>query len=1307
MGGQADGSIIVDTEVNPEGFKAGSSELLAAIKSLSTEVKELGKILKDAFSNNNRGIASTDGYVQQLEATVSSLKAEVQSLQTKITELQSQLDGLGKTDTPRTPVSQIAETAQVADERVTELESEVKRLEGIITALYAKLNSVTSAPAEVTFDTSEAESKIEYLETKIGELENTIAELQSSGGSAVNVSGTVGKASSLQKQIDSTERSVQRLEPTFKAAMEGSAKSMTSFKTRAAELEAKIKSLRQSLAEFSSTPATSNEIKALEKDLAGVAKSIASTEEKMAKASVGLQAYERELSEIRKSTNAMMAQSATAEQRANVKQLEAAQIEALNQKYASQIRIVDQLAAKLSELDLKQQMLNQRMGEARTSASTAQFTAVNGMKAQIDSATSALVRMKAQATQTEAKAHGISGAFRKVGTAVLTAAKTVGGKLVNGLKNALAATKRLIAGNKSYKKSFSGILSVVKRLGMGMLGIRGVYMILQRAVSAYMEQNQDLSNKLNACWSQLGNLIGPIITKVIDLVAKAISYITALLKLIGLSGSSASKAVKGAGGAAEKAQRYLAGFDELNTMPDKSESGGGGSSDYDFEDATLPKWVEDVVQQIKSGQWAQAASTLASALNNLVDSVDWAGIGKKFAYYLDGALEFMNTLFKEFDWEGLGSNLATGLNEIISGVNWGNLSGMLANGLTGLMKLLTGFFTTLDGAEFGNAIHEFLRGGIDGVDWAGEAGRLSKAISDFLMSVDYRQLAIDLSDAFMTVLLVLKEAITNFDWHGLGKAVGEFLASIDWAGILATVAELVWEAVKAAIETVCGFLEGLGPEMIIAAIAAVVAVIAGKIAVTTLLAPIVSAIGTALAEVAAGIVAAIGGWPALLIAAAAAAIAALVVWIKNGGAEVIAGWWEGMKTGLKNIGGWIKEHIVDPFVNFFKRLFGIHSPSTVMAEQGGYIIDGLLKGITDGWKSITEFFGNALSSIGDAISSAWDNVVSWTKDAWSNVSSNISSAWSNIKSAASSGYNAVKSGVSSAWSQVKSNASSAWSGIKSTLSSAWSGIKTTATNGYNSVKTGIANAWSSVRSNTQTAWTNIKNTIKNQGWANIGSNICQGIGNGLSNGWTWLRTQVTNLAKNMLNAAKRALGIHSPSRMFRDAVGMNIGYGIGEGIVASEGSILDSVTGVADAIAEEFNAGTYGENLLPTAEVDGALASFTDRITNSFTALLEKLDAIAKNIGFSAPAFAGSVVPYKAAADANGNGTPTTGDPDGVMAYLLSILAELQALSRSMQNSDSDQRVTKVIIGGREVFQTVVEENNRAIRSYGKSPLKV
>ena len=38
MADQADGSIIIDTEINSDGFKAGSAELLAAIKALSTEI---------------------------------------------------------------------------------------------------------------------------------------------------------------------------------------------------------------------------------------------------------------------------------------------------------------------------------------------------------------------------------------------------------------------------------------------------------------------------------------------------------------------------------------------------------------------------------------------------------------------------------------------------------------------------------------------------------------------------------------------------------------------------------------------------------------------------------------------------------------------------------------------------------------------------------------------------------------------------------------------------------------------------------------------------------------------------------------------------------------------------------------------------------------------------------------------------------------------------------------------------------------------------------------------------------------------
>ena len=56
--------------------------------------------------------------------------------------------------------------------------------------------------------------------------------------------------------------------------------------------------------------------------------------------------------------------------------------------------------------------------------------------------------------------------------------------------------------------------------------------------------------------------------------------------------------------------------------------------------------------------------------------------------------------------------------------------------------------------------------------------------------------------------------------------------------------------------------------------------------------------------------------------------------------------------------------------------------------------------------------------------------------------------------------------------------------------------------------------------------------------------------NGISSGWDWLTGKVKSLAKSLLDGAKDALGIHSPSRLFRDLVGKMIPQGIGVGITA-------------------------------------------------------------------------------------------------------------------------------------------------------------
>lgn len=51
-------------------------------------------------------------------------------------------------------------------------------------------------------------------------------------------------------------------------------------------------------------------------------------------------------------------------------------------------------------------------------------------------------------------------------------------------------------------------------------------------------------------------------------------------------------------------------------------------------------------------------------------------------------------------------------------------------------------------------------------------------------------------------------------------------------------------------------------------------------------------------------------------------------------------------------------------------------------------------------------------------------------------------------------------------------------------------------------------------------------------FGNIGQNIIDGIWNGISSGWNWLKDKVSGLANELYESAKEALGIHSPSTKF-------------------------------------------------------------------------------------------------------------------------------------------------------------------------------
>ena len=75
----------------------------------------------------------------------------------------------------------------------------------------------------------------------------------------------------------------------------------------------------------------------------------------------------------------------------------------------------------------------------------------------------------------------------------------------------------------------------------------------------------------------------------------------------------------------------------------------------------------------------------------------------------------------------------------------------------------------------------------------------------------------------------------------------------------------------------------------------------------------------------------------------------------------------------------------------------------------------------------------------------------------------------------------------------------------------------------------------------------IRNAFTSVNWGSVGMNIVKGIASGLANAGGVIVKAAKSAAKSALDAAKSALGIHSPSRVFRDQVGkmMALGMGIG------------------------------------------------------------------------------------------------------------------------------------------------------------------
>lgn len=248
-------------------------------------------------------------------------------------------------------------------------------------------------------------------------------------------------------------------------------------------------------------------------------------------------------------------------------------------------------------------------------------------------------------------------------------------------------------------------------------------------------------------------------------------------------------------------------------------------------------------------------------------------------------------------------------------------------------------------------------------------------------------------------------------------------------------------------------------------------------------------------------------------------------WLNNVIATV-TGWVSNMAEHAASAGS----QFVDNVVSFVQNLpYNIgHLLGTVIGSVISWVGQMASNAASAGSQFISNainFIQNLPSRVASFLSNVISNVVGWA----SNMASNASRAGSQFLSNAINFVSQLPGRIASFLGNVISNLGS-WAGQMASRGA--EGAK----NMFNAVVDGLASLPSSVLS--------------------IGSDIVHGIWNGISGAAGWLADKVRSFASGILDGMKDALGIHSPSRLFRDQVGKYIAQGIGEGFTDEMGSVV-------------------------------------------------------------------------------------------------------------------------------------------------------
>ena len=658
----------------------------------------------------------------------------------------------------------------------------------------------------------------------------------------------------------------------------------------------------------------------------------------------------------------------------------------------------------------------------------------------------------------------------------------------NGISAAGRFAKGLLSLGRGARNTAGGFQGGPKGLLMYGLGIRSLFALVNRlrsvltegmnnlaqysdntngSLSMLMSSLTRLKNALATAFAPILNVAAPMLNLLVQKVTEAVTALGQLFaSLTGQSGFVAAKRVnqdyakslnsnadsaKKANKENKKLQNTLFGFDQINKLNDNSDgddtadtSTGGGLTPADmFESVPINSKVSDFAKKLKDA-WKNADFTeigqiFGTKLNDALNQISWGPIqetaqkvGKSIGTFISGFVEVPDL------GTNIGKTIAGAVNTGVGGINafldntrWDSVGKFIGDGLNGAVD-------TIDWPGIGhlyaqkwNAIFTTIGESARTFKWSDFGKNLAAGVNQTIADFDWAGNGARIGDLAKGLLDTISTFLEQTDWRKLGESIRTFVVSIDWTGI---VNELV---------------RGFG-----AAAGALGALIGGLI-------------GDAIKDA--------------------------KKYFQKKAEECGGSLWKGVLKGIldaiMNVAVWIKKNICDPFMKGFRNAFGIHSPSTVMAEMGKYLIEGMLNGITDKISDIKQKF----SEIKDAISKKWSEVQTDTTKKWTQINDDTSKKMANLHDDAKTKFEEIRSKISDKWFSVRQNTETSWNNTKTSLAQKWSGIRSDASSKFENIRSTVAQKWSNLHGNTTSTWSQIGSSLKNT-WSDLKSNASKAFG---------------------------------------------------------------------------------------------------------------------------------------------------------------------------------------------------------------------